>query len=328
MNRTASSLDPRKASDEESLARAAHLYYVLGMTQADVASRLGITRFKVNRMLALARERGMVRIEINVPYTRRFTLENALKNTFGLDSVFVCPSDATDAMPLSEVIGNYAATEVSETIEEGMVIATSWGQTLRALALAINPNIARNLVVTNMLGALTSQTDLDKFDAAATLATRLGAECLFIPGPIICDSSVTRDAIHSQPAAQRAMEMARTADLALLSVGGYGMRSLRQAAIITDEEYAEAVKAGAIGNFLGQFINEKGRPVDHPLNDRAVGIGPDGIKDIPRRIMCAGGQHKVDAIRVALDCGYATGLVTDERTATALLEQKGALPPI
>jgi len=327
MTRTASGQDLRIATGDEALARAAHLYYVLGMTQAEVAARIGATRFKVNRMLSLARERGLVRIEINVPYTRRFNLERALEGTFALDTCFVCPSDSTPEVPLSVVIGNYAATAIGESIESGTVIATSWGQTLRSLALAINSDVARDLVVASMLGALTSQTDLDRFDAAATLASRLRAECLYIPGPIICDSEVTRDAIHSQPAAQRAMEQARNADLALLSVGGHGMSSLREASIITDDEYKSAVKAGAIGNFLGHFIDSSGKPVKHQLNERAVGVGPEGINNIPRRVLCAGGEHKIDAIRVVLERGYANGLVTDEKTAITLLEQKGTLPP-
>lgn len=312
----------RTGLGDEALARVAHLYYVLGLTQADVADRLGITRFKVNRMLAQARERGMVRIEINVPYTERFDLERELERAFGLDSCFICPSDTSDRVSLSEVIGSYAATAVADSLEDGMVIAASWGQTLRAMALAINPDIARNLCVVSMLGSLTSRTDLDRFDAAATLASRLGAECLYIAGPIFCDSVVTRDAINAQPAAQLAMDRARHADLALLSVGGHGMSSLRKATIITDDEYRSAMAAGAIGNFLGRFIGKDGKPVDHPLNERAVGIGPADIGNIRRRVLCAGGTHKIEAIRVVLDCGYATALVTDEDTGRALLDAK------
>lgn len=321
MNKTGTGREYRTGVADEALARVAHLYYILGLTQAEVAARLDITRFKVNRMLAQARKNGMVRIEINVPYVERFELERALERKFGLETSFVCPSDASDSVSLSEVIGTYAAMVISETIEDGMVIATSWGETLRALALAINPDVARNLCVVAMLGALTSQTDLDKFDAASTLASRLGAECLYIPGPIICDSVRTRDAINAQPAAQRAIAQARSADLALLSIGGLGMSSLRRATIIRDQDYSSTLAAGAIGNLLGRFIGKDGKPIDHPFNDRAVGVGPEEIFDIPRRILCAGGPHKVEAIRVALTCNYANALITDVQTARALLAE-------
>ena len=51
------------AANDETLARVSHLYYVLGLTQNEIAKRLAITRFKVHRLLVRAREKGMVRIE-------------------------------------------------------------------------------------------------------------------------------------------------------------------------------------------------------------------------------------------------------------------------
>ena len=310
----------RSGSGDEALARVAHLYYILGMTQAEVASRIGITRFKVNRMLAQARELGMVRIEINVPSVGRLDLERRLERLYGLNSAFVCPSDTSENTSVSEVIGRYAASIVAQSLEDGMVIASSWGETLHALALSINPEAARDLCVASMLGTLTSQTDIEKFGAAPTLAARLRAECLFIPGPIICDSVTTKDAINAQPAAQLAMDRARLADLALLSVGGHCMSSLREASILSEGDYDRAVSAGAIGNFLGKFIGSDGAPIDHDLNDRAVGIEQDQIGNIPCRLLCAGGEHKVDAIRVILERGYATALTTDENTARKLFD--------
>src|SRR5260370_12161155 len=51
--------------DEQLLVRAAWLSYVGGMTQAQIAKRLGLNRIRVNRMLAQARDQGVVQIRIN-----------------------------------------------------------------------------------------------------------------------------------------------------------------------------------------------------------------------------------------------------------------------
>lgn len=319
MNQATLNRMARQAEAEESLARAAHLYYVLGMTQAEVAERLHITRFKVNRMLAQARQKGMVRIAINVPYRARLDLEQQLVERFGLVSAVVCPAEATDETSLSEVIGQYAAGHVAGLLEDGMVIAVSWGKTLRALGAAIIPDAARDLCVTSMLGALTSQSDLGRFGAADALAKSVGAECLFIPGPILCDCVATKDAINAQPAAQLAIERSKSADIALLSVGGLGMSSLREASSLSDEDYQSAVNAGAIGNFLGRFIGADGHLIAHDLNDRATGVHPDEIASIPLRLLCAGGEHKTEGIRVILEKGYGNAIITDEDTAQRLL---------
>src|ERR1700689_4058376 len=48
-------------------ARVAREFYVEGVSKVDIAGRLGISRFRVARLLDSAREAGMVRIEIGLP---------------------------------------------------------------------------------------------------------------------------------------------------------------------------------------------------------------------------------------------------------------------
>ena len=47
------------------MAEVARLYYVRDLTQQDIAERLGVSRFKVVRLLAQARSEGVVRFEID-----------------------------------------------------------------------------------------------------------------------------------------------------------------------------------------------------------------------------------------------------------------------
>ena len=45
--------------------RVAWLYFMEGLTQADIAAKLGITRLRANRLLGEARESGLVNIQVN-----------------------------------------------------------------------------------------------------------------------------------------------------------------------------------------------------------------------------------------------------------------------
>ncbi|MDJ0661304.1 MAG: sugar-binding domain-containing protein [Crocosphaera sp.] len=301
------------------MARVAHLYYVLGLTQSEIADRVSVTRFKVNRILAQARAQGMVRIEIDVPFHERLNQESRLVERFGLESAFVCPSESVPDISLSEIIGRYAANVAASMLFDGATVATSWGETLHRLAQSIDPSAARNLSVVSMIGSLATRSSQDRFEAASVLAERLGAECFYLPGPMLCDSIAAKDAINAQPAAQKAMQMAKSADIALLSIGGAGMSSIRAATILSDDAYRRVVEAGAIGNFLGRFIGPTGAPLEHEMNTRCIGIGPEDIDDIPCRILCAGGAAKVAAVRAVLKRGKVTTLVTDSMTAEGLL---------
>ena len=49
------------------MAEVARLYYVRELTQQQIAERLGVSRFKVLRLLEQARTEGVVRFEIDEP---------------------------------------------------------------------------------------------------------------------------------------------------------------------------------------------------------------------------------------------------------------------
>ena len=51
--------------DEQLRVRVAWLYFMEGLTQADIAGKLGITRLRANRLLGEARASGLVNIQVN-----------------------------------------------------------------------------------------------------------------------------------------------------------------------------------------------------------------------------------------------------------------------
>ena len=73
--------------------RAATLYYLDGLTQAEIAGRLGVSRPTAGRLIARAKARGLVRIEVVVPPDMRDDLhadeERELEQRFGLTEAVV-----------------------------------------------------------------------------------------------------------------------------------------------------------------------------------------------------------------------------------------------
>lgn len=53
-------LNDWSAEDDELVSRAAWYYYNDGLTQGDVAQRLGVSRIKVSRILDKGRQRGLI----------------------------------------------------------------------------------------------------------------------------------------------------------------------------------------------------------------------------------------------------------------------------
>ena len=76
--------------------RAATLYYLDGLTQAEIANRLGVSRPTAGRLIGRAKAKGLVRIEVVVPPDMRDNLhadeERELELRFGLTEAVVAGS--------------------------------------------------------------------------------------------------------------------------------------------------------------------------------------------------------------------------------------------
>jgi DNA-binding transcriptional regulator LsrR (DeoR family) len=98
---------------------------------------------------------------------------------------------------------------------------------------------------------------------------------------------------------------------------------VRQAGtILTDAEISELQARGAVGDIALRFFDAQGRPIEHEINERVVGLDLEQIRRLPRVIGVAGGPQKLEAIRGALRGRLISTLVTDEHTATRLLEAR------
>ena len=304
---------------EQLAVRVSRLYYELGMTQRDIAAELGMPRARVIRVLSEARRSGLVTITINSPLLENVELADALAQRYALEIAEVCLSRAADELALAAQLGAAAAAPVARRLRDGQTIGVGWGVTLQAFAERFDPPTVHDVAVVALLGSLTRRSSVDRFEATTALAAKLDAECLYRPSPIVCDSAESRRIIVAQPVFREIDKRALGADLALVSIGGLDSATIREAGLVTEREFRSVRKAGAVGNFLGYYVDAAGAIVDHPINERIIGIEGETFARIPTRLMISAGDSKVRALRAVLERGLVTGLVTDQRTARALI---------
>ncbi|HEV7324603.1 MAG TPA: sugar-binding domain-containing protein, partial [Bosea sp. (in: a-proteobacteria)] len=171
--------------DAQTQVRAAWLYYMEGLTQAEIADRLKMTRLRVNRLLVEARGSGLVNITINSRLESCVRLERALVDAFGLREAVVVPTP-DDSAQVSAQIGRAAGDFVSRIIEERQsgVFGVGWGSTLRETIRHIRPGQFRELDVTSMMGGLTYGIELNTFEIASQFARLWQAQCHYLAAPI------------------------------------------------------------------------------------------------------------------------------------------------
>jgi DNA-binding transcriptional regulator LsrR (DeoR family) len=311
-----------KSAEAQIEARVAWLYFMEGLTQADIAARLGMTRLRVNRMLVEARTSGLVGITLNTPFASCIELERALVAKAGLKAAIIIPTPQDpDLIPV--LLGQAAGDFLSNHLEENAIsgFGVGWGATLRETIRHMRPGRYPDLCINSMMGGLTRGQELNTFETASGLANRLGAECQYLAAPIYAGSPQSRDIILAQDVFREAFERIATNDVAVLSIGDLSERSLLvRYGLPRDVGTADLLAHGAVGDIMGQFFDRSGTPIDHPLNRRAIALPLHDLARIPTVVLASGGANKTLAIAGALRAKLASVLICDEDTARAAFD--------
>ncbi len=311
-------------TDAALLYKIAKAYYEDGLTQDQIGKRFGLSRIKVSRLLQQARQSRVVQITITPPPDSFGDLERELEAAYGLDEVIVV---STPGYAQSEVVprlGVAGAAYLARILGDQQVLDLSWGTTLLALVDALAPQNLPDLRVVQMLGGL-GRLESETYGADLTIrmAQTLGARMRLLPAPGIVSSKIVRDALLEDANIAETLALAARADLAVVGIGAPAPGSVvMQTGILSEQELAELKAMGAVGDIALRFFDENGQPVDHPINDRIIGLDLEQIKRIPRVVGVAGGEGKYDVIRGAVRGHLVNVLITDEITAARLLEEK------
>jgi DNA-binding transcriptional regulator LsrR (DeoR family) len=306
--------------DDSLAVRAAWLHYVGGLTQAEVAARLGIPNVKAHRLIMWANQNGVVKFSIHGDVTECVAIETKLASLFGLDYCEVLP-DLYDKSLLLRALGVAGAEFLQREIKnlQGQVIGIGNGRTLAA-AIAAMPHVdAGDVRFVSLLGGLTRNYAANPHDVMHRLAEKTGAVSYVMPVPFFANSVEDREVLLSQRGVRHVFDLAAQADLMLVGIGTAELDSqLVVSQMIEVPEMQDVRDQGGVGEMLGHFFDAQGKPVETTLGERTLSPSLDSMK--ARRIVAiAGGPGKVAAIRSALLSGCLSGLIIDEQTASALV---------
>lgn len=302
---------------------AAKLYYVSGLSQAEVAQRLGVSRPTVSKLLQHARDEGFVMISLHDPREGEDAVVNALSTTYGLESVRVVRPASADKADVLSALGSAGADMVEDLVRDGMSIGLSWGNTMNSVAEHLR-NQDREAVTVVQLKGGHSHTRLNTNDLSTLtrFARAFNAEMLTLPLPVIFDSATTKKLVEADRHVATVMHSGANADMAVFTVGDVHRESLLLNLGYLSEEEIESLMASAVGDVCSRFFDAYGRIADERIDARTVGITLEALRSRPIRVMIAGGKEKVEAIRGALSMGMATHLVIDHATATRVVGEE------
>ena len=301
---------------------AAWLYYHEGMTQAEVAEVLKVSRPSVANMLARARDAGIVQISVRPDYLASLTLSRRMREHFGLEQVIVVPTPpGADTIAVHRSLGKAGAVYLEESVQPGEILVTAWGAAMLEVALALSHKPIPGLRLAQSLGGVSTADQFNPTRVASLMGEKLEAQVYHLYVPCMVESREVRDILLRDRGISSAFEVARSANRAMIGIGKVASDATVVRAGFMSAMQMEALRArGAVGDVMGRFFDIRGRPVESELNERIMALTLDDLQRIERVIAVAGGSEKVEAILGALRSPYIDVLIVDERTANAVVD--------
>ena len=303
-------------------ARAAWLSYVGGQTQDEIAAQLGVSRPGVQRLLALARQEGLVKVHIDHPVAHCTALSQAIRERFELDYCDVVPASATaeDSTPYLAVAG---AERLSRIIErsEPQTLSLGSGRSIRATVEALSRIDRPRHRFVSLVGNVARDGSSNRYDGVMVAADKTGGERYLLPTPVVASSVEEKRALAAQPLFRAIGEVAEQASAAFVGVGRIDRQAtLFQDHFISESELDELLALDAVGELVGWPMDADGRWIDCSTSQRVTSLPLTTLKR-QAMVAVAGGRDKGPAILAALRGGWLTSLITDDQAARYIVER-------
>ena len=308
-------------------AAVARRYFLEDRTKVQIAAELSLSRFKVARLIDLARSSGIVRITIATPGAVDTELSVLLRERLGLGRALVVntvddgdngdnggDNGATARGHLADV----AATLLNEVLTPSDVLGLGWSRAVLATAARLTRIPACTVV--QMTGGLTSpDVTASLIDAVDGLARRGGGRGYSFYAPMFVSDPASAEVVRRQP--ETAAAFARFPDItrALIGIGSWQPVHTDLHDVLSADERAALQRAGVLADLSGTFLDAAGTPLTMPHSRRVVGIDAAQLKAVPDVVCVAYGKERAAAVRAAVSAGYVTTLVTTAALARELL---------
>jgi deoxyribonucleoside regulator len=317
--------DPAVRHDQL-VQKVAHLYYMSGATQLEIAASENLSRATVSRLLAEAKRRGVVQIRIGPPVDRMPSLEATVRKAFGLESAVISMDRPRSLYEKNNRLGYVAARYLETHLDGVQQLGVAASRTLSSVAKSLSPGRHAGLTVIDLL-ACPSRLDRsgdERIHVGEHICQQLGGNFIPVPANFLYRDPAARLKALESPEVAHGLELGPRSDLALIGVGsmqrfdGTGTYSP-----VSPGALAELEAAGAAAHLCGHFFDAEGREVKSEVTDRLIGITLPDLLRIPRRLMVTAGPAKVVPLAAAIRGRFVNELVTDESTARELLNSFG-----
>lgn len=307
------------------IIQVAYYYYKLNLNQQEIATKLNISRQKVNRLIQKALVDNIVEIKINGYENFDIDLEYTLENKFGIYKAIVV-KDSLDTNPIGIAASNYLNRLIEYIVEDKKKcsIGISWGSALSNMTQNYQKNgdNGSEVSVVQLCGGInTKEVEIRPDEVTNELAKILGGKAYNLFAPALLENKELVKLLKNEKYYSNILRKYKQLDISVVGIGNLDSEgTLVKYSYIEDEIYERLHEKKAIGDVCFRMFNDQGEPVVTYLDDLIMGISLEDYMAIPYRIGIAYGENKARQIKAAIKGKIINVLITDDKTVKKVLE--------
>lgn len=300
------------------MATVASRYYLDGRSKVEIADELGLSRFKVARLLASAHDLGIVEVRLRIPDGINHPVSTRLRDAYGLHQAIVVDWPDHPADELRGHLGRVAADLLSEVVQENDVLGVAWGRTVNATIAKLQD--LKKCSIVQLTGAMSeAQVDDNAIELVRRMSELARGPAYPIYAPLLLDDADAAHALRTQARVAEALSRYDEVTIALVPIGSWNPPFSQLYDVLTPAEREELISADVRADTSTVLLTGEGEIYTPALSRRMIGVSGEQLLRIPEKIAVAGGVEKAEAIRVAIRAGMVTTLVTNRTVADRLL---------
>lgn len=290
-----------------------------------IARELDTSRSSVSRLLAHAKDAGIVNINLHDPSDRSTAAAAIIAARYNVTAHIVPVPESTNDIDRLERVAMTAARILTDFVHPTTSLGVAWGSTMTAVSRHLTPHALPNSRIVQLNGAGNNRSSGIEYasEILRRFGEAFGASVEQFPVPAFFDDPATKAAMWKERSTKRVLALHASLDVALFSIGSPLAQvpsHVYMGGYLDAADYASIARDGAIGDVATVFFRPDGSDEGIALNARATGPGFGTLRRAGRRICVISGSAKVPSLRGALAARLITDLVIDESAARALAE--------
>jgi DNA-binding transcriptional regulator LsrR (DeoR family) len=309
---------PSDLSTEE-LRLAVHIarqYFLEDRSKVAIAAELGLSRFKIARLLDRARAEGIVTIKIANPDLFDREMSARVAEILGIPSVLV--ADPVHPGSALADVATMAAAHLRTLVTAESSVGLAWSRSTRALSeqLAGLPPCT----VVQLCGVMPApDSEEHNIDLVRRAARACGGRAMTFYAPLLLPDAATASTLRIQPGIAEALAACDDLSVAVIATGHWEAGSSTVYDFLPEAQAQDLARRGAVGESCGLLFQADGKVVENGLQQRLVAVTESQLRRTGHVIALATEVERVPAVRAMARSGIVTTLITHRAVAERLL---------